>query len=212
MKKIISNTLYRLLLLVAIVAISSVGVFAQQGKGKGQKEGKGKVQDTLVNEQKIQGQQKGKDAKEIGQQKTEEKKETAEEAKAKGQEKKHEAKQKEDDESKEEKGDAQGYAYGKNKGDLKGKEFGQARAAEARMNKEVKKKELEETVKKGDEKVWEAKEKVRISKEALDKDLADKKITEEEFAKRKEKIEQTELVIEDLERKIEREKLKEEAL
>ena len=32
----------------------------------------------------------------------------------------------------------EGHAYGKDKGDMSGKEFGQARAEEARMQKEMK--------------------------------------------------------------------------
>ena len=57
-----------------------------------------------------------------------------------------------------------GNAYGKNKGDMSGKEFGQNRAAEAKSKEKVKD-EAEENLSEAEEKVKEGKEKVKVAKE-----------------------------------------------
>ena len=95
-----------------------------------------------------------------------------------------------------------GNAFGKDKGELEGKEFGQERASQARMKKEEKKKELDMTVDKNEQKVKDAKEKIKQSKEKLENDKAAGTVTEEEYQDKKEKIEQAEKAVLDLETKI----------
>ncbi|BDS12410.1 hypothetical protein [Aureispira anguillae] len=81
-----------------------------------------------------------------------------------------------------------GHAYGKNKGDLSGKEFGQARAAEAKLKNETKKKEAKTSIQKGEDTVTKAKDKIAAAKEQLEKDFTDKKLTQEEYTAKKDKI------------------------
>jgi colicin import membrane protein len=92
-----------------------------------------------------------------------------------------------------------GNAYGKNKNDLEGKEFGQSRADQARLNKQQKKQELDSSLVKGNEKVIEAREKIKVAKEKLEKDKKAKKISEAEYKEKKEKIDKAEKAVNDLE-------------
>lgn len=96
----------------------------------------------------------------------------------------------------------EGHAYGKDKGGLEGKEFGQARAAQAKLNKEAKKQELTNSVTSAELKVAEAKEKLQVAKENLEKDKKARKISDAEYQVKKEKIQKVETAVTDLEGKV----------
>ena len=100
------------------------------------------------------------------------------------------------------------YVSYKNKGELSGKEFGQDRAQQAKMNKANKEKELDESVTEGEQKVKEAKEKVKQAREKLEKDKKEKKIKDKEYNERKTKIDKAEQAANELEAKVEKEKAK----
>ncbi|MBP6977881.1 MAG: hypothetical protein PHD61_03655 [Bacteroidales bacterium] len=98
-----------------------------------------------------------------------------------------------------EKNEPQGNAYGKNKGDLQGKEFGQQRADQAKLNREVKGKELDDKIVQGEAKVKEARDRIERAKEQLERDKKEGKITEQVYQERKEKISKAEQALSDLE-------------
>ncbi|HOW25091.1 MAG TPA: hypothetical protein PK711_05415 [Bacteroidales bacterium] len=95
--------------------------------------------------------------------------------------------------------DQQGHAYGKDKGGLEGKEFGQERAEQAKMNRETKSKELNESILEGEQKVKEARERIEVAKVQLEKDKQMGRISEQVFQERKEKISKAEQAVSDLE-------------
>lgn len=95
-----------------------------------------------------------------------------------------------------------GNAYGKDKGDLSGREFGQQRAAEARQNREIKQNELQNTIRDSKGRVAEAKERVKLAREKLEKDKKARKINDKEYKERIERIEKAEAQIQELEMKI----------
>jgi len=95
--------------------------------------------------------------------------------------------------------DQQGNAYGKDKGDLQGKEFGQERAEQARLNRETKSKELNESILQGEQKVKEARERIEVAKAQMEKDKQMGRISEQVFQERKEKISKAEQALSDLE-------------
>ncbi|MBN2274837.1 MAG: hypothetical protein JXK95_10925 [Bacteroidales bacterium] len=96
----------------------------------------------------------------------------------------------------------EGHAYGKNKGDLKGREYGQSRAEQARMEQHKKETELEHSVSEGEAKVKEGREKVRVAREKLEKDKKEQKLSETEYKEKKEKIDKAEKALDDLEMKV----------
>ena len=77
----------------------------------------------------------------------------------------------------------EGNQYGKNKGDLKGKEFGQARAAEAKSKLQEKEKSLENK----EELISQSNKRLAAAKERLEKAKAEGTLTEEQI-KEKEAI------------------------
>ncbi|NDK56837.1 hypothetical protein [Pontibacter fetidus] len=122
-----------------------------------------------------------------------------EEAKAKGAQKDH--KNAATEHRKPEK-ENNGNAYGKNKGELSGREFGQARAAQAQLTAEERKENLGKAVEDGDKKVKESKEKIARAKEALEKDKKDKKLTDAGYNEKKARIERAEKAVQVLEEKV----------
>ncbi len=94
----------------------------------------------------------------------------------------------------------EGHAYGNEKKESAQKELGQDRAQQVERYREERKKELNEAMTHGTVKIKEAKEKVRLSKEKLEKDKSS--LSETEYRTRKEKIEKAEKGIMDLEKKI----------
>jgi colicin import membrane protein len=116
-----------------------------------------------------------------------------------------------DDFKQEDQGKSKGNAYGRNKGDLQGKEFGQARAEQARLQQQEKRAELDTTLVQGENKIMQAREKIRISREDLDKEKAGRRITDKEYQLKQEKLDYAEEAVNQLEKKIiEARRLKEE--
>ncbi len=162
----------------------------------------------------IAQQQSGRDKanKEVSQtkQKGKEKAKEADEALQKEQERAREAGQKEKERMKEtygdnqdqERGKGRGNAYGRNKGGIEGRDFGQARAEEARMKHQEKKSELDRKVEDGELRTVEARERIRVAREELEKEKASKKISDEAYQQKKEKIDKAEKAVSDLEEKI----------
>ena len=95
--------------------------------------------------------------------------------------------------------DQQGHAYGKDKGGLEGKEFGQERAEQARLNRETKSKELNESILQGEQKVKEARERIEVAKKQMEQDKQMGRISEQVFQERKEKISKAEQALSNLE-------------
>ncbi|WP_162427832.1 hypothetical protein [Pontibacter pudoricolor] len=95
-----------------------------------------------------------------------------------------------------------GNAYGKNKGELSGREFGQARAAAARLSNEEKQEKLNKVVTEGDEKVTEARGRVARALEELERNRKANTISDAEYNERKAKITRVEKAIQVLEEKV----------
>lgn len=182
MKKILSI----LPVTVIIVALLTSGgeALAQQqaGRDKAKKE---------VNQAKQKGKEKVKEADEVLQKEQEE----ATEAVEKEAEKTREAEEKEA-------GKGKGNAYGRNKGGLEGRDFGQARAEEARMKNQEKKSELDKKVEDGEQKSAQARERIRVAREKLEKQKASGKVKDDEYQQKKGKIDAAEKAVNDLEEKI----------
>ncbi len=100
----------------------------------------------------------------------------------------------------------QGNAYGKNKGDLTGREFGQERARQAKLNKETKQEELSKVVDVNSEKTKTAREKVNEKLEELEKMKEKGEVSEKEYGAKVEKIEEVKKQIFDLEEKMKKAK------
>ena len=98
------------------------------------------------------------------------------------------------------------HAYGKDKGELEGKKFGQSRAEQARMEQHKKEFELGTSVVEGEAKVKESREKIAAAKEKMEKDKKEKKISEAEYKEKKEKIEKAEKAVDDLEMQVKKAK------
>ncbi|GAA4300395.1 hypothetical protein [Nibribacter koreensis] len=98
--------------------------------------------------------------------------------------------------------DNQGNAYGKNKGDLSGREFGQQRAAQARLTGEQRRERLDNSVEQGDKKVREARTKIAQAREALERDRSGKKLTDAQYNEKKARIERAERAVQVLEAKV----------
>ena len=146
MKKI-SSFLPLALILIALLAWGGEAMAQEQGgTAKAKKE---------VNQAKQKGKEKVKEA---------------EEAVQKEEEKAIEAVQKEEEKAA---GQGRGNAYGRNKGGLEGRDFGQARAEEARMKNQEKKSELDKRVEDGEQKTVQARERIRVAREDLEKEKAD---------------------------------------
>lgn len=100
----------------------------------------------------------------------------------------------------------QGNAYGKNKGNLTGREFGQERARQAKLNKETKQEELSNVVDVNSEKTKTAREKVNEKLEELEKMKEKGEVSEKEYGAKVEKIEEVKKQIFDLEEKMKKAK------
>lgn len=107
-----------------------------------------------------------------------------------------------DEKTAKDKADNKGNAYGKDKGEMSGREFGQNRAAEARSKNQAKKAETKRSVETGDSKVIEARDRIKKSKEKLEKDKKSRKVNDKQYEERKRKIEAAEKQTDELERKI----------
>lgn len=95
-----------------------------------------------------------------------------------------------------------GNAYGKNKGELSGREFGQARAAAAKQNGQDKRAELTQVVTEGDTKVTEARGRLSRAIEELERKRKAGSITDTEYNEKKVTISRTEKAIQVLEERI----------
>lgn len=96
----------------------------------------------------------------------------------------------------------QGNAYGRKKGDLQGREFGQARAEEARMQHMEKQQHLDAQLQQGEAKVVRARERIRVEREALENERAARKISDKEYQQKKEKLDNAEKAVQELDRKL----------
>lgn len=219
MKKILSF-LPLTVLIIALLTCGEKAMAQQEGnQGKANKE---------INQAKQKGKEKAKEAEKV----VKEEKDKAAEAVQKEEEKVREAvqdekekareavKEKEDkvreavgekseaktdtDKTAKEAGKGKGNAYGRNKGGLEGKDFGQARAEAARMQQQEKKAELDRTVTDNEGKITQAREKIRIAREDLEKQKASGKVKEKDYQAKKEKIDNAEKAVNDLEQKIQK--------
>ncbi|WP_299704251.1 hypothetical protein [uncultured Pontibacter sp.] len=95
-----------------------------------------------------------------------------------------------------------GNAYGQNKGDMSGREFGQNRAAEARMTGEQRRAQLVTTVDQGDSKVKEARDRIAKAKDELERNRRSGKMSDAELTERRAAIERAENAVRVLEEKV----------
>ncbi|MEJ8758645.1 hypothetical protein WG947_16650 [Pontibacter sp. H259] len=95
-----------------------------------------------------------------------------------------------------------GNAYGKNKGELSGREFGQARAAQARLTSAEKKQKLTQVVATGNDKATEAKGRLNRAIEELERKRAAGIISDTEYKEKQVTISRTEKAIQILEEKV----------
>jgi hypothetical protein len=98
----------------------------------------------------------------------------------------------------------QGNAYGRNKGDLQGREFGQERARQARMNRETVEEELDEVITANEQKAAEARERIRVKREEIERERRENRLSEEEFTENQKKLEEAEKVLTELEEKVQK--------
>ena len=203
------------------LAMILIALLVWGGEAKAQPQGETGKAKNEVNQAKQKGKEKVKEAEEAVQ-KEEEK---AMEAVQKEEEKAAEAVNKEEEKAREamkqekekvrdaadakegkEAGKGRGNAYGRNKGGLEGRDFGQARAEEARMKNQEKKSELDRRVEDGEQKTVQARERIRVAREDLEKEKASKKISDQAYQQKKEKIDNAEKAVTDLEEKIKKSK------
>ena len=95
-----------------------------------------------------------------------------------------------------------GNAYGKNKGDLEGKEFGQDRALAAKSKNIEKKKELRRSLSDASSKINDANVRIKKARAGLERSYKDGEISEKEYKEKTDRIEKAEKRIKDLEEKI----------
>ncbi len=108
----------------------------------------------------------------------------------------------ETEDSEDAKKESNGNAFGKNKGDLKGKAFGQARAEQAKLNSEEKRKNLDKTISDKEQIVNEAKQKIKEKRQKLEEKRSTGQIPAADYAREKGKIEVAERKLKELEDKI----------
>lgn len=195
MKKLLS-VLPVTLIIIALMAFGGETIAQQQGgRNKANKE---------VNEAKQKGKEKIKEAEESVQKEEEAAREAAKDEEEKVREAAEAEREgkayQEKGEKKEGKG--KGNAYGRNKGGLEGRDFGQARAEEARMKNQEKKSELDRRVEDGEQRSVQARERIRVAREDLEKEKNSKRIPDDVYQQKKEKIDNAEKAVIDLEEKI----------
>jgi len=135
--------------------------------------------------------QQEKTKKEKDRDKAEKKRVSKEAEKSKAQEKEH---------------PGQGAAYGKNKGDLSGREFGQWRSEQARAKVKTKMKEVEDQVTKSETVLRESRTKLEAAKFELARKEKAGGFSSDEQLKRRERIKVAEEKVKQLETAIEKEK------
>lgn len=110
------------------------------------------------------------------------------------------------DEANEEKNSesGEGNAYGKNKGDQSGREFGQQRAAEARSRNDERKALLEKKVVEAKEKVTESRDRIDSSRVRVEAQKNAGELSEEEAVEKQERIDKAEEVLQSLEEKLQK--------
>jgi len=96
----------------------------------------------------------------------------------------------------------QGNAYGRNKGGLQGRDFGQARAEQARMQQQAREAELDTHLANGEERVARSRERIRVAREELEKEKAGRRISERDYQLKKEKIDNAEKAVDELDQKV----------
>ena len=174
-----------LLIIVFLAAGNNSMAQEKENRGKTVKEA-----NKAADQEKQKGKEKVKEAEEAAKAETEKDREAVEAEAERVKDATEEAKKEKELKQKMEKeGDkAQGNAYGKNKGDLKGRDFGQARAEQARMQQQVREAELDTHLAKGEEKVAKSRERIRVAREELEKERAGRKISDKDYQLKKEKI------------------------
>ncbi len=109
------------------------------------------------------------------------------------------------------KGKGKGNAYGKNKGDLSGREFGQQRASEARTAGQSRREEAEKKIIVQEKQIKENEEKIIVAKEKLQKLEVNKQITPVELKNKRDaiaeaetKVKQVKLIVENEKKELEK--------
>ena len=92
-----------------------------------------------------------------------------------------------------------GHAYGKDKGELEGKEFGQQRAAEARSRQGALD-EAEANIGRSEASNASSREKLKKARAKLDEKMANKEITKEEYEQKKKALDGLEASLQRIER------------
>jgi colicin import membrane protein len=185
-----------LALTIGISVLAADMALAQQGKGN-------KKEEEQTNQQKGKSEQaKGKEHSNRPANPRERAEERGAEAKANAQHNKAEEKSAKGNKGKDDDKTNNGNAYGKNKGELSGREFGQARAASARLNNEEKQEKLNKVVTEGDEKVTEARGRVARALEELERNRKARTISDAEYNEKKARITRAEQAIQVLEEKV----------
>ncbi|MDO6389680.1 hypothetical protein Q4E40_06050 [Pontibacter sp. BT731] len=189
MKKHIIRTIGLSVALGLTIAVTESAV-AQQGNGNTNKQATESSEEQEARE-KNQNAKGNKDHQKNN--KLEEKQERAQRDRAQAQGKQD--KQPADDAGK-------GNAYGQDKGEMSGREFGQNRAAEARMTGEERKARLVTTVDEGDSKVKEARDRIAKAKDELEKNRKSGKMSDAELNERRAAIERAENAVRVLEERV----------
>lgn len=189
MKKHIIRTIGLSVALGLTIAVTESAV-AQQGKGNTNKQATESSEEQEARE-KNQNARTNKDHQKNN--KLEEKQERAQRDRAQAQGKQDQ--QPADDAGK-------GKAYGQDKGEMSGREFGQNRAAEARLTGEQRKALLVTTVDEGDNKVKEARDRIAKAKDELEKNRKSGKMSEAELNERRGVIERAENAVRVLEERV----------
>lgn len=191
MKKLIIRTIGLGLAFGLTIALTDSAV-AQQGKGNKQAAEATEVQEAREKNQQARG---NKDNTKADQKenKKEEKQERVQRDRAQAQGKQD--RQQADDAG-------EGNAYGREKGDMSGREFGQNKAAEARLTGEQRKAQLVTAVDEGDSKVKEARDRIAKAKDELEKNRRSGRISDAEVDERRAAIERAENAVRVLEERV----------
>ncbi len=171
------------LLLITGILMVSVALMAQNPRSQQRGQEKKEQAQEKAEEQKQQGQDRGQQGQERGQQAREQAQQQRERGQA-GQEA--------------DKADPRGHAYGRDKGGMHGRDFGQARAAAAR-SKEEKQEIVREVAVEVEEGVRRTTTRVEEARETIEERRRRGEISEEEYEKRTRRVEEIEKEIEQIE-------------
>jgi colicin import membrane protein len=175
-------------MLLLAVSLSAQSPRGQQGREQGRQQSETKA-DTV----RARGQERGAQTREQARQRAEEAQEAREEARQQAEEAQQRGQERpgRGEEVRPGAADPQGHAYGRERGGLHGRDFGQARAAAAR-SKEEKQEVTIQVAREVDEGIRRTERRLEEAREVLEERVANREISREEYEARKRRVEEIE--------------------